>query len=419
MRHSQRVLLLCLVVTSKLINAGSTTQRESPSESFASVVQTVDTVGPVIVLSNNQKESLVAVSPKLQGRVLTSTADGWNGRSLGWVNGKLITSRKVQEHFNPYGGEDRLWIGPEAGQFSVFFAPNAPFDLAHWFTPAALDTEPFEVVHHSQTSVTFRRSFTLLNYSGTRFNLQVNREIRVLSPEEVWKDLGLTPVEGLRIVAFESKNKLTNVGPKTWTKKTGLPSLWILGQFQASPATTIVIPIQEGSPTDLGERVNSGYFGHIPPDRLSANPNVIYFKADAEYRGKLGINPLRAKGLLGSYDAQNHLLTLVQYSFPNANAEYVNSAWKIQDDPYKGDVANAYNDGPQPSGGSRLGHFYELESSSPAAALSPGHSLEHVQRTIHVEGDEKQLDRVARALGVGITEIRTAFPAVQSDSKQQ
>jgi hypothetical protein len=62
------------------------------------------------------------------------------------VKEKRISSRQVQPHINVYGGEDRIWIAPEGGQFSIFFAPKAPFDLAHWFTPAPIDTESFEVV---------------------------------------------------------------------------------------------------------------------------------------------------------------------------------------------------------------------------------------------------------------------------------
>jgi hypothetical protein len=133
-------------------------------------------------------------------------------------------------------------------------------------------------------------------------------------------------------------------------------------------------------------------------------------KADAEYRGKLGVNPRRAKGVLGSYDAERHLLTIVQeMPAPDPAADYVNNAWKIQDQPFKGDAINAYNDGPQVSG-ARLGHFYELETLSPAVSLAPGQSIEHTQRTIHIEGDLEQLDSIARAvLGVSLQQIPTAF----------
>jgi hypothetical protein len=141
-------------------------------------------------------------------------------------------------------------------------------------------------------------------------------------------------------------------------------------------------------------------------------------KADAEYRGKVGVNPARATGVLGSYDAQRHLLTIVQQSMPDPRADYVNNAWKIQDQPYKGDATNAYNDGPQ-SDGAHLGRFYELESLSSAKALGPGQSIEHTQRTIHVEGDERSLDRIARAvLGVSLEQITKALPGSESRARK-
>ena len=59
-----------------------------------------------------------------------------------------------------------------------------------------------------------------------------------------------------------------------------------------------------------------------------------------------------------------------------------------------------------------MGPFYELESSSPAAALAPGKSLQHVHRTIHLSGDEEQLNAVAKAtLGVSLQQIAAAIPA--------
>ena len=45
---------------------------------------------------------------------------------------------KDNSHFNNYGGEERFWLGPEGGQFSLWFAPGAKQDLDHWLTPPAL-----------------------------------------------------------------------------------------------------------------------------------------------------------------------------------------------------------------------------------------------------------------------------------------
>jgi hypothetical protein len=80
--------------------------------------------------------------------------------------------------------------------------------------------------------------------------------------------------------------------------------------------------------------------------------------------------------------------------------------WEQQARPFAGDVVNAYNDGPTEPGKPSLGGFYELETSSPAAALAPGASIEHVHTTLHVVGDPGSAASLAafaqRVLGVPI-----------------
>jgi len=94
---------------------------------------------------------------------------------------------------------------------------------------------------------------------------------------------------------------------------------------------------------------------------------------------------------------------------PEGKIDYVNSAWKIQDNPYSGDALNSYNDGPLEDG-SQMGPFYELETSSPAADLKPGESLSHIQFTLHLTGNLNRLDEVARKiLGVSLDDIKNAF----------
>ena len=57
-------------------------------------------------------DSLIAVSPQLQGRVLTSTYGGAESPSLGWMNKRLITDTNADRQVSDLGGEDRLWLGP-------------------------------------------------------------------------------------------------------------------------------------------------------------------------------------------------------------------------------------------------------------------------------------------------------------------
>jgi hypothetical protein len=364
----------------------------------------------VIVLSDKSGNRRVAVIPEYQCRVMTSTAGGDIGLSYGWVNRELIASGKKQPHINVYGGEDRFWLGPEGGQYSIFFRKGDPFDLDHWFTPAGIDTEPYEVVSKGDDHVTCRREIHLANYSGSTFDLEVNREIRLLNTKDVEKYFGVTPKRDVQMVAFESVNSVKNTGKNAWKKQSGLLSIWILGMLNASPATTVAIPFEKGPESKLGPVVNDAYFGKVPADRLVIKDGILYFAADANYRSKIGIPPRRTKPILGSYDALNHVLTLVQFSFKKGVTGYVNSMWEIQKNPYGGDVVNSYNDGPPKPGAPQLGRFYELENSSPALALAPNRSATHVSRMLHLQGPEADLDAIARsALGVGLDEIKNGL----------
>jgi hypothetical protein len=363
----------------------------------------------VVVLSDSSGQGKVCVVPALQGRVMTSSADGGKGPGYGWINYKHFEAGKLTPHINPYGGEDRFWMGPEGGQFSIFFPKGADFKFEQWATPACIDTEPFDVVMKSSSSVAFKKDVKLTNYSGTELSLRVDREIRVLEPSEAVKDLGLKPDKSVNMVAYQSRNTITNTGKKPWDKNSGMLSIWILGMYNPSPATTVVIPYNAGPESEMGPVVNDNYFGKVPAERLVVKPNAIYFSCDGKCRSKIGLPPKRAKAVLGSYDAMNKLLTVVQYNKPKDVDDYVNSAWELQKEPFKGDTVNSYNDGPNDAG-SILGPFYEIESSSPAAALKPGASLTHMHRTIHFTGSEEGLDKVAKAvLGVSLEEIRNSF----------
>jgi hypothetical protein len=352
----------------------------------------------------------VAVVPAWQGRVATSTVGGAEAPSYGWINRELVASRKLQPHMNAFGGEDRLWLGPEGGQFSIFFRAGDPFDLEHWQTPPLVDSEPWPVVAQGPRHVAFRREGRLVNYTGTPFELRLERTIRLLEKDAAARELGVAIAASVKLVAFESENVLVNTGKGAWTKPGGLLSIWILGMFQPSPRTTVVIPYREGPDSELGPVVNDAYFGKVPDDRLLAKGGRLFFKGDGERRSKIGLSPERATGVLGSYDAASGLLTVVSYTRPKSPADYVNSMWEIQKQPFRGDVVNSYNDGPPAPGAAPLGPFYELETSSPAAALGPGKRLTHVHRTFHFQGERADLDALARELlGVSLDAIESSL----------
>jgi len=366
----------------------------------------------VLLLEDGRTGARVAVVPAWQGRVMTSAPGGEGALGYGWINEELVASGKLRPHINAFGGEDRLWLGPEGGQFSIFFKKGDPFDLEHWQTPPLFDSEPWAVVARDAAHAAFRHRGQLVNYSGTTFDVQIDRTVRLLDRGAAAAALGGPLPEAVRLVAFASENTLTNAGPAAWTKPGGLLSLWILGMFQPSPATTIVVPFREGPESERGPVVNDAYFGKVPADRLVAGKGVLFFSGDGRHRSKIGLSPRRARPVLGSYDAERSVLTIVAFDRSEGATEYVNSMWEIQKDPFAGDVVNSYNDGPPSPGAKPMGPFYELETSSPAAALGPGKSLTHVHRTFHFQGEERDLDALAqRLLGVGLERVRTALPS--------
>lgn len=382
----------------------------APTASFAEELAFLRQHTEVVLLEGSGGRAQVAIAPAWQGRVMTSTARGAAGASFGWINRELIASGKVQPHINVYGGEDRFWLGPEGGQYSIFFAPGSKFDLEHWFVPPALDTEPFDVIHRTGSKAVFGRTLQVTNYTGTVFRVGVQREVRLLSAKEALEPFGVRPPAGVEAVVYESVNTVKNEGDRDWTESGGLLSIWMLGMFNASPEATVVIPFRQGPEQRLGPVVNDSYFGRVPADRLVVRDDVLFFRADAQHRSKIGLSPRRVRPVLGSYDAAQQALTLVTFRRPRGATRYVNSMWQIQERPYDGDVVNSYNDGPATPGGTQLGRFYELETSSPALALRAGRSARHVHRTAHFTGPELELDRIARAaLGVGLAEVKAAF----------
>lgn len=371
------------------------------STNFKAQVAFLEKYTPVITLQRGNAR--VAVSAALQGRVMTSTSDGDEGLSYGWINQKAFTSGDTSEHMNAFGGEDRFWLGPEGGQFSIYFEKGSPFDFDHWHVPRLIDLEPFDVVSVSDTQATFSKSASLTNYSGTVFQFQITREVKLMNTADMFDEYNASSV------AYQTINTLKNAGRQPWEKETGLLSIWILGMYNPSKNTTVVIP-HRGQGKPLRELVNDNYFGSVPDDRLKSDNKAIYFRADGEYRSKIGLAPDAVTGWMGSYDADNKVLTLVSYGKPDSTDDYVNSSWEIQKEPFRGDVINAYNDGAPSPGVAPMGPFYELESSSPAAMLAPGDSLVHIHTTFHIRGPVEGLNYIAiNFLGVSINQITDTF----------
>lgn len=380
-------------------------EKVAKDKTFGEDVEFLKEYVDTLVLQAPSGQAKIAVVPAYQGRIMTSSAKGDGGNSYGWINYKHIASKKDDEHMNAYGGEERFWLGPEGGQFSIFFAPDTKFEMDQWHTPKAIDSEPYKVVKSDKNRVEFTYETKLTNYSKTKFELKIDRVVEVLSTEQATESLGVD-TKDVAFVGYRTENRLTNTGKEAWSKDSGLLSIWLLGMYKPGPETIVVIPFNKGDEAELGQIVNDAYFGKVPADRLKIDEEFLYFLADGKKRTKIGLSPQRAKSVCGSYDPTRKTLTIVKFNKPGPEVtEYVNSMWKIQEKPFAGDTVNSYNDGPNDMG-TTMGPFYELETSSPALALKPGETGLHISETYHFQGEEAALDPIAKkVLGVSIEQI--------------
>ncbi len=355
----------------------------------------------VIVLKKG--DALLIVSPKYQGKVFTSTADGLPGKSFGWINYKLFDG-PLDEHINVYGGENRLWLGPEGAKFSLFFPKGAKMEFANWKTPAALDSEPWTTMGKNETSVKLQKDMQLVNYAGTVLNQLVKRKITILEKAETENLLQVNFNTKIKWVGYQTENTITNSGNNEWNSTTGMPCIWMLDMFTPSDSTVVIIPYMDGNLPIA----NTDYFGKLPNERIRYKNNVLFFKVDGKQRGKLGIYPERAKPVAGSYDWQQQILTITLFDV-NPLGKYLNQEWRTDKKPFSGDAMNAYNDGPL-ADGKQLGPFYELESVSTAAFLQPGNALTHYHSVFHFRGEKNELNEIAKKVfGVTIEEIKKVF----------
>jgi hypothetical protein len=338
--------------------------------------------------------------------VFTSTAEGSAGRSFGWINYKAFTD-SIDPHMNAYGGENRLWLGPEGGPYSLFFSKGSEMIFDHWKVPAAIDTESWDVKSVDSSSVHLEKNARLTNYAGIPLQLRIDRIIRILDSLQMQQMVGGVIANDVHVVGYTTENTVTNTGRNPWNERSGMPCIWILDMFPPSPEATIIIPYNKDS-TDA-RVVTTNYFGDIPPDRIQLRDGIVFFLADGKRRGKIGIAPLAAKNFAGSYDAKQNLLTVVYFTI-DTSGKYLNQEWNTNKPPFSGDAVNAYNDGPL-SGGGQLGPFYEIESVAPAAFLKAGESSSpHHHSVLHFTGSKAGLDKIAmKVFGVSLEQIQNGL----------
>ena len=276
-----------------------------------------------------------------------------------------------------------MWLAPEGGPYSLWFAAGAEQTLANWITPPALNDGAFQIVSgKDEPNYRLSRRMKFENAARTQFDLEVTREINLQKAHHFGKLFGSEAQSALssgklRMVGFQTINTLTNRGP-AMDRQRGLLAIWSLGQFPAGPRTFIILPYKGGQDTSLGPIVNGEYFGRVPAERLRIErrchlvsgrwkiPREDWRSAAAGSLGgridRLAAGSADARSLHDARGPDRLLLHEQQLGTRRSNRTWATSSTA---------TTTARPSQAKPA----MGGFYELESLSPAAQLPTGKSL--------------------------------------------
>ena len=392
----------------------------------------------------NRFGARVAVCPEWNGRVMTSTSDGLDGTSYGFIPVAGIEAEDPSHVF--FGGEDQFSVSPESGPYSLFAEsqPAVSPIRHHLRRPQGIQEGPLTVDTLPPDPIRMRRTVQMTNVVGTTFDFDVVRTVRLLSSGDVERIFG-DPVAmaleqaDISFVGFETINALHNRGTPI-VRKNGLVSIRIRSMFNTGQETVAILPFRVGDDTELGPTFSTDFFGSSPHGRLRVMPQAALLRADSKYRCQIGISHKRALPFLGAIDFRIGLMTLTTFSLPiapweydysdNANlgavgntvADFMNAreylpyesaAWQTSATDaegeitpecdseamlYFGEAVRAYNHGPLIPGESPIAQFYGFDVFAPAKELNRGESLTHHQFTAHINADNQTLAYIARTL---------------------
>src|SRR5580658_6812450 len=125
-KFSRPVILLCILFFLSCGQQDSSIAVEKKSTDYQKGTYGYDAaflkkyLPGLIELTDSATGAKVMLCAAYQGRVLTSAVSD-SDNSFGWINYELIASQKKKAQFNPIGGEERFWIGPEGGQYAFYF----------------------------------------------------------------------------------------------------------------------------------------------------------------------------------------------------------------------------------------------------------------------------------------------------------
>jgi len=281
---------------------------------FSELVELLEDTGHAPLLLVGRRAGLqVVCAPTLVGRVMSCAFDAQRSDTLGWIGVEAIERGAVDPVFNNFGGEERIWFGPEGSQFGLHFADKEQSFAAYRVQPA-MSSLPYTLLRLSPQQdflVMFSR-IELSNLQGTRFTLDVERTVRLVevSPYQLGVD------GGVETIGFQSETLITNIGPRSIGAETGYLSCWTPGTHSNRAGSFVVMPFRATEAHEEGDPVLRDYFKHFcvggrfPAERWRIGHDHAVLKSDGKCRVKVSIGPKRALNRIGSVGMDGTELTI-------------------------------------------------------------------------------------------------------------
>ena len=161
--------------------------------------------------------------------------------------------------------------------------------------------------------------------------------------------------------------------------------------------------------------MNAAYFGKVPAERLAVGERAVFFRGDGRYRSKIGLSPGARRPVLGSYDARDAVLTLVQFDRPRDARDYVNSMWEVQKEPLRGRRGEQLQRRPARAGSEAARTVLRARDLFARGRAARGRVARPPPSHDPRRGGQGALDAIARqALGASLDAITSALPAATS-----
>lgn len=331
------------------------------------------------------------VAPALAGRVLTSVFR--DGTEAAWLDRRAIAAGYgTPARFHNFGGQDRIWLGPEGGPFGYFFAPGAKCEPDAWRAPRLIDRGSWRLLTRDRLGARMRLEGTIVDASGGRMRVRIVRDVRALGRADVEERLGARLPRSVESAGSESSQVLTRLSAAPLPPRPALPQLWVLGQFPCGPRAVVFAPLRAGARSAV-KPFEDRYFGPPGPRRIlytagDGGPPCVLFRADGRLRSKFGVPVRHSSGIAGAFDPQRELLTIVRFDVHPA-APYGSFLWSPRARELRGgDVFQSYNSGD--------GTCFELESVAPASPEAGSKARAHRHATLFLRGNPRVLRNFLR-----------------------